>query len=105
MRQERLYIFFVFILVARARGGIQRPAVFHVVYNSDLRLDFGAVYVAALVHALQLSADGLHVLKHTGVLVRDRVEHAAMADMVDDRTVELFAGAAAFSELEILHGI
>ena len=105
MRQERLHVFFVFILVAWARGGIQRPAVFHVVHDGDLRLDFGAVYVAALVHALKLSADGLHVLKYTGVLVRDGVEHAAMADMVDDRAVELFAGAAAFSELEILHGI
>ena len=105
MRQERLYIFFVFILVARARGSIQRPAVFHVVHDSDLRLDFGAVYVAALVHALKLSADGLHILKHTGVLVRNGVKHAAMADMVNDRTVELFAGAAAFSELEILHRI
>ena len=105
MRQERLHIFFVFILVARARGSIQRPAVFHVVYDGDLRLHFGVIHVVTLIHDLQLSADGLHVLKHTGVLVRDGVEYAAMADMVDDRTVELFTGAAALSELEILHGI
>lgn len=59
VRQERLHVFFVFILVARARGSIQRPAVFHVVHDGDLRLDFGAVYVVTLIHALKLSADGL----------------------------------------------